>query len=420
MPKHIVVVGAGAAGMMAAITAAQNGAHVTVLEQNEKAGKKLYITGKGRCNITNACNTEDIFRNIISNKKFMYSAIYSFDNHAVMDFFSDQGLELKTERGNRVFPVSDKSSDVIRTLIRAMEHLGISVRYHCLVNDLLLSNGIITGVVVNRNEKIMADAVIFATGGLSYPVTGSDGKAMQLLKKYGHTITECSPALVPMNTLEDYVPKLQGLSLKNVTGRFYLENKPKKPVYEEFGEMLFTHFGVSGPIVLSASSYLAKYIGKTNIKLVIDLKPALSCEQLDDRILREFKDNCNRNFNNSLDSLLPKKMIPVIIEYAKIDPYKKVHEISKEERARLVHALKEFTVTIVSFRDYKEAIITQGGISVKEINPGTMESKLMDRLFICGEMIDVDALTGGFNLQIAWSSGYLAGMNAAIEIEQDG
>lgn len=410
MSRSVFVIGAGAAGMMAAISAAARGYNVTVFEKNEKPGKKLYITGKGRCNITNACDIEDLFQNIVTNKKFMYSSLYGFDNQAVIDFFEQHGLHTKVERGNRVFPVSDKSSDVISALRTAMQNAGVRVRYMTTVEDIIVEQDCVKGVILSDGKKEWADNVIFATGGLSYPVTGSDGRGMEILVRHGHGIKPTCPALVPMNVKEEFIKEMQGLSLKNVRGTFYLKSKPgKKPIYEEFGEMLFTHFGISGPIVLSASSFLAKYISKEEVMFKIDLKPALSFEQLDDRILREFEKNINRDFKNSLDDLLPKKMIPVMIAYCGIDPYKKVNVISKEERQNLVKALKEFTMTVVSFRGYNEAIITQGGIDVKEINPATMESKRMKHLFLAGELLDVDALTGGFNLQIAWSTGHLAG-----------
>lgn len=415
MTKNVIVIGAGAAGMMAAYTAASKGYSVTLYEKNEKPGKKIYITGKGRCNITNSCDTDELFNHIITNKKFMYSSIYSFDNHAVIDFFEKNHLKTKIERGNRVFPVSDKSSDVINTLVRAMQKQGVMVRYQANVKDIIVENDCVKGIVLSGGEKVFADNVIISSGGLSYPITGSDGSGIKILTNHGHSLKETTPALVPMNVCEEYIKELQGLSLKNVKGSFYSSSKPKKPLYEEFGEMLFTHFGISGPIVLSASSYLAKFFLKEKILLKIDLKPALSFQQLDDRILREFEKNINKNFNNSLDDLLPKKLIPIMIQYCGIDPYKRVNVISKEERQILVRAFKEFTMTISSLRGYNEAIITQGGIRVKEINPATMESKLIKHLFVAGEMLDVDALTGGFNLQIAWSTGHLAGDSVYIE-----
>lgn len=328
MSRSVFVIGAGAAGMMAAISAAARGYNVTVFEKNEKPGKKLYITGKGRCNITNACDIQDLFQNIVTNKKFMYSSLYGFDNQAVIDFFEQHGLHTKVERGNRVFPVTDKSSDVISALRTAMQNTGVRVRYMTTVEDIIVEQDCVKGVILSDGKKEWADNVIFATGGLSYPVTGSDGRGMEILARHGHGIKPTCPALVPMNVKEEFIKEMQGLSLKNVRGTFYLKSKPgKKPIYEEFGEMLFTHFGISGPIVLSASSFLAKYISKEEVMFRIDLKPALSFGQLDDRILREFEKNINRDFKNSLDDLLPKKMIPVMIAYCGIDPYKKVNVI---------------------------------------------------------------------------------------------
>lgn len=408
--SRIVVVGAGAAGMMAAISAAERGNEVTVYEKNEKAGKKIFITGKGRCNLTNASDIENILNNIVSNRKFMYSALYTFTNEDVMNMFQNEGMEVKIERGNRVFPLSDKSYDVIDTLKKAMQKRGVKVCYNTEVSDLIVEENEIKGIVVSDGNKVTADKVIMATGGVSYPVTGSDGKGIKLLEKYGHSISDLRPALVPMNVSEEYAKELQGLSLKNIEVSFYKTSKPsKKPIYREFGEMLFTHFGVSGPVILSASSMVGKYLSEEKLKLVIDLKPALSREQLDSRILREFESGVNKDFRNAISSLLPKKMLPVIIDYCKIDPYKKVNVISKEERERLVNSLKGFELTVTSLRGFAEAIITQGGIKVKEVNPATMESKLVKNLYIVGEMLDVDALTGGYNLQVAWSTGYLAG-----------
>ena len=328
MSQSVFVIGAGAAGMMAAVCAAARGYDVTVFEKNEKPGKKLYITGKGRCNITNACDIEDLFQNIVTNKKFMYSSLYGFDNQAVIDFFEQHGLHTKVERGNRVFPISDKSSDVISVLKTAMQKAGVRIRYMTNVEDIIVEQDCVKGVIFSNGKKEWTDNVILATGGLSYPVTGSDGMGMEILARHGHKIIPTRPALVPMNVKEEFIKEMQGLSLKNVRGAFYLKSKQgKKPVYEEFGEMLFTHFGISGPIVLSASSFLAKYISKEEVIFKIDLKPALSFGQLDDRILREFEKNRNRDFKNSLDDLLPKKMIPVMIAYCGIDPYKKLNRV---------------------------------------------------------------------------------------------
>lgn len=410
--SKVIVVGAGPAGMMAAIAAADDGHEVIIFEKNEKVGKKLFITGKGRCNVTNASDIEELFNNIVTNNKFMYSSLYTFTNDNVMEWFEKEGLKLKVERGNRVFPESDKSSDVINTLKRALKNRNVFVKYKTDVRDLIISDGKVEGIITDTGEKVFSDKVIIATGGVSYPVTGSDGYGMKLLEKYGHSVKKLTPALVPVNVKEEYAKELQGLSLKNIeVSVFRTAKSTKKPVYKEFGEMMFTHFGVTGPVILSASSKVGKYLSDEELKLIIDLKPALTVEQLDGRILREFEASVNKDFRNAIDSLLPKKMIPVIIDYCKIDPYKKVNVISKEERERFVRALKGFELTMTSLRGFNEAIITQGGINVKEINPGTMESKIIKDLYIVGEMIDVDALTGGYNLQVAWSTGYLAGKN---------
>ena len=407
--RKVIVIGAGAAGMMAAYSSALCGNKVTVFERNEKAGKKLFITGKGRCNITNDSDVETILNNIITNRKFMYSAIYSFSNEDVKAFFEENGLHLKVERGNRIFPVSDKSSDVINTLKKALRNENVEIEYNILVKDLVVEDNTVKGVVLKDGRKVYADKVIMATGGMSYPVTGSDGKGFDILRKYGHTITDLSPALVPMNVKEEFAKELQGLSLKNVDISFYRNEVDKKPVYEEFGEMLFTHFGISGPIVLSGSSVAGKYLKEGNLIARIDLKPALSKEQLDDRILREFTNGINKDIVNVMDNLLPKKLIPVMLDYCEIESHKKVNSISKEERNRMVEAFKGLKLTITSLRSFNEAIITQGGIKVKEVDPGTMESKIISNLYLAGEMLDVDALTGGYNLQIAWSTGFLAG-----------
>lgn len=408
--RKVIVIGAGAAGMMAAYSSALCGNKVTIFERNEKAGKKLFITGKGRCNITNDSDVETILNNIITNRKFMYSAIYSFSNEDVKAFFEENGLHLKVERGNRIFPVSDKSSDVINTLKKALRNENVEIEYNILVKDLVVEDNTVKGVVLKDGRKVYADKVIMATGGMSYPVTGSDGKGFDILRKYGHTITDLSPALVPMNVKEEFAKELQGLSLKNVDISFYRNEVDKKPVYEEFGEMLFTHFGISGPIVLSGSSVAGKYLKEGNLIARIDLKPALSNEQLDDRILREFTNGINKDIVNVMDNLLPKKLIPVMLDYCEIESHKKVNSISKEERNRMVEAFKGLKLTITSLRSFNEAIITQGGIKVKEVDPGTMESKIISNLYLAGEMLDVDALTGGYNLQIAWSTGRLAGM----------
>lgn len=402
--------------MMAAVAAARNGAKVTLLEQNEKTGKKVFITGKGRCNITNACENEKFFDNVISNGKFLYSAFYQMDNQAVIRFFEQAGCKCKEERGERIFPVTDHSSDVIAALNREMTKEQVEIDLHTKVKALLTEqteDGItVTGVLLTDGRTMYADKVIVATGGKSYEATGSTGDGYLFAQAVGHTVKEIKPALVPFTVKEEWCMKMQGLALKNVSVRLECG---KKKIYEGFGEMLFTHFGVSGPLILSASSYyVKKYLGQP-VTLSIDLKPALNREQLDKRILRDFEDNKNKQFKNSLDGLLPSKMIPVIIRLSGISPEKKVNEITREERGILVDLLKNMSMQITGTRDFKEAIITQGGVHVKEINPSTMESKLVKGLYFAGEVLDLDAVTGGFNLQIAWSTGYLAGISAAEE-----
>lgn len=405
--SKVIVVGGGAAGMMACHAASLCGHQVTLLEKNEKLGKKIYITGKGRCNLTNASDMEVIFANVMSNKKFLYSAFYTFDNNQVIDLFETNGMATKTERGNRVFPVSDHSSDVIATMARILKNDGVEVKLNTTVDRLIIKDNKACGVVVNKKE-IYADNVIVCTGGLSYPSTGSTGDGYRFAETAGHTVVECTPALVPFNIREEWVKALQGLSLKNTAITIY--DKDKK-LYSDFGEMLFTHFGVSGPMILSASGNIKADKFKNPLKLIIDLKPAMSEEQLDKRILRDFDENKNKQFRNSINKLLPSKLVPIIIELSGIDPDKKVNEISKEERLGFVHLLKNLTMTINGLRGWNEAIITKGGICVKNINPSTMESKLVRNLFFAGEVLDLDAMTGGYNLQIAWSTGYLAGLN---------
>lgn len=394
--------------MMAAITAARRGFKVTLVEKNEKLGKKLFITGKGRCNITNAGDTEDLFNSIVTNRKFMFSSFNGFSNYDTLGFFDELGLQIKIERGNRVFPESDHSSDVIGALNRELKRLSVDVRLNTEVKDIIVNGGKATGVVVKCSGKestIQADNVIVATGGNSYQSTGSTGDGYRFARKLGHSVTPILPALVPFNVAEDWESDLQGLSLKNVS---IVVLDGKQEIYSDFGEMLFTHFGVSGPLILSASSFAAKRIKEHPLKLIIDLKPALSQEQLDERILRDFDEEKNKAFKNSLDKLLPKKMIPVIVRLSDIDGNKKVNEITKQERQRLVSLIKGLGLTLTGLRGFNEAIITQGGINVREINPTTMESKLVKNLYFAGEVLDVDALTGGFNLQVAWSTGYAA------------
>ena len=410
--SNVIVVGGGAAGMMAAVFAARNGQNVQLLEKNEKLGKKLFITGKGRCNITNAADIEDLFTAVISNPKFLYSGFYSFTNQQGIDFFEELGVKTKIERGERVFPVSDHSSDVIAAFSRELKSLGVSVSLHTEVRELLCEQDKVCGVLLTNGKKMKADAVIVATGGISYPSTGSTGDGYRFAKETGHRVTELLPSLVPMEVRQWYAKELQGLSLRNIE---ICITDGKKKLYEEFGEMLFTHYGVTGPVILSASSVVGKTLRKKELTLHIDLKPALSEEQLDKRILREFDANHNKQYKNSIDSLFPAKLKPVMIELSEIEPEKKVNEITKEERQRLVHLIKDFTMTLTGLRSYNEAIITKGGVSVKEVDPGTMESKKMKGLYFAGEVLDLDAVTGGYNLQIAWSTGYLAGMNAGCD-----
>lgn len=406
--SKVLIVGGGAAGMFAAITAARKGHDVFVYEKNEKLGKKLFITGKGRCNLTNACDMETLFSSVISNSKFMYSSFYGYTNQDVIDFFGEIGLKTKVERGDRVFPLSDHSSDVIRCLEQEMKRLGVQVFLRTEIKSVEEENGHFNHIVLADGRKIKGDACIVATGGLSYPTTGSTGDGYRFAEKLGHTIKECMPALVPMEVKEPWITELQGLSLRNVDVTIY---DGKKKLYHEFGEMLFTHYGVSGPLMISASSYVGKKLSGKHLSLEIDLKPALSIEALDKRVLRDFEENQNKQFKNAIGKLFPAKLVPVMIELSGIDPEKKVNVISKEERNYFVHLIKHFSMTITGLRGYNEAIITKGGIKTKEIDPGTMESKLVKGLYFAGEVLDLDALTGGFNLQIAWSTGYAAGMS---------
>jgi len=424
MSKNIIVVGGGAAGMLAAYFAADAGNKVTLLEKNEKLGKKIYITGKGRCNLTNACDVEELFLNVKSNSKFLYSAFYGFDNSMVIDFFESHGMPVKVERGNRVFPVSDKSSDVIFALQRALKEKKVEVLLHTEVSKLCYEKITdakadeeatdkktelkITGVILKDGTKMDADAVIVATGGLSYHSTGSTGDGYKMAEDAGHTVTECTPSLVPFNVKEEWVKSLQGLSLKN-TG-LTIKNG-KKVLYEDFGEMMFTHFGVTGPMILSASAHIGAKLAKApngELSAYLDLKPALTREQLDARILREFEAGPNKQFKNVIGVLFPSSLTPVMLELGGIPAEKKIHDISREERQHFIDLIKAFPFTITGMGEFKEAIITRGGVSVKEINPGTMESKKISGLYFAGEVLDLDAVTGGYNLQIAWSTAYLA------------
>lgn len=401
----IIIIGGGAAGMFASVFLAEKGHQVHVFEKNEKLGKKLFITGKGRCNVTNDCDPETFFESVVSNPKFLYSAYYGCTSQDVMAFFSSMGVKLKTERGNRVFPVSDHSSDVIRALEQRMRTAGVKVHLHTEVKELLLEDGCAAGIRVADGAEISGDKVIVACGGFSYQATGSTGDGYRLAKEAGHTVTEILPALVPLEVREAYVSRMQGLALKNV--RFTVKGG-KKVLYDEFGELLFTHFGISGPLVLTASSKIAKRLKKKELQGYIDVKAALSGEQLDGRILRDFEENRNRQFKNSVGGLFPAKMEPVMLELSGIPLEKKVNEITREERQHFVSLIKEFPLTITGTRDFKEAIITQGGVKTGEIQPGTMESKKVRGLYFIGEVLDLDAVTGGFNLQIAWSTAFAA------------
>jgi hypothetical protein len=448
--SEIVIIGGGAAGMMAAIAAARNSIgesnNITILEKNEKLGKKLFITGKGRCNVTNACEVEKVFDNVMEHSKFLYSAIYGFDNKAVMDFFEEAGCRLKIERGQRVFPESDHSSDIIKVLEKEMERLKVRVLLNTEVkkidvspienddtdnNDKVLSDkksekksgkkklkytSQIRGVEIynKKTSYIKADKLIIATGGCSYVLTGSTGDGYRFARELGHSVVKTYPSLVPFSIKEKWCYELQGLSLRNVRASVEVDGSE---IYSDFGEMLFTHYGVSGPLILSASSFYVHHLEKEKdnsyngkeVKLYIDLKPALTHEQLDKRVLREFDENKNKQFKNVINSLFPTKLVPIMPSLAGINPDKKVNEVTKEERERFVNVIKHMELTITGIRDYNEAIITKGGIATNEISPSTMESKLVKNLYFAGEVIDLDALTGGFNLQIAWSTGYLAG-----------
>lgn len=403
--RKVLVVGGGAAGMFAAIFAAYNGNEVHLFEKNEKLGKKLFITGKGRCNITNASDMDTLFASVVTNSKFLYSGFHGYSNQDVIEFFERIGVPIKIERGNRVFPVSDHSSDVIAGLTRELRNLGVDIHLNTEVKK-IIGKEKFEYLELKNNTKVIGDACIVATGGFSYQTTGSTGDGYRFAKEMGHQVTEILPSLVPLVIKEEYVKELQGLSLRNVEATIY---DGKKKLFNDFGEMLFTHYGVSGPLMLSASSYIAKKVKEKELKLVIDLKPALSFEQLDQRVIRDFEENINKQFKNAIQKLFPSKLIPVMLAIGNIDPDKKVNLITKEERQQFVHLIKNFTLTIWGLRDFNEAIITRGGVKVKEINPSTMESKLVKGLYFAGEVLDLDALTGGFNLQIAWSTGYLAG-----------
>ncbi len=405
--SKVAIIGGGAAGMFGAVFAARRGHEVSVYEKNEKLGKKLFITGKGRCNITNACEMDELFASVLTNAKFLYSSFYGYTNEDVIRFFEDLGVKTKVERGNRVFPVSDHSSDVIKALEKEMKRLGVVVHLHCSVKTIKVEDGKFAGLVLMDGKSVQADACIVATGGLSYQTTGSTGDGYGFAKEMGHTVETPVPALVPMEVKEEFVKELQGLSLRNVRAQI---KDGKKVLCEDFGEMLFTHYGVSGPLMLSASSIVGKKLKEKELTLLIDLKPALSEEMLDARVLREFEENKNRQFKNAVTKLFPAKLTPVMVERSGILAEKKVNEISKEERKQFVYFIKHFSMTLTNLRGFNEAIITRGGVKVKEIDPGTMESKLVNGVYFAGEVLDLDALTGGFNLQIAWSTAYAAAM----------
>ena len=416
--SKVLIIGGGAAGMMAGVFAARNHHEVHILEKNEKLGKKVFITGKGRCNVANACDTEELFPAVMSNPKFLYSGFYSFGPQDVMNFFEEAGVPLKVERGNRVFPQSDHSSDIIRALERELKKAEAKVHLHTAVKEVVkeqitdpetgTEKEKITGVILTDGTFTEGDAVIVATGGFSYQSTGSTGDGYRFAKELGLKVTDISPSLVPLKTKEDYIPKLQGLSLKN-TG--LIIKNGKKVLYEDFGEMMFTHFGVTGPMILSASAHIGAKLAKApngELSAYLDLKPALTREQLDARILREFEAGQNKQFKNVIGVLFPSSMTPVMLELGGIPADKKIHDISREERQHFIDLIKAFPFTITGMGEFKEAIITKGGVSVKEINPGTMESKKISGLYFAGEVLDLDAVTGGYNLQIAWSTAYLA------------
>lgn len=406
--SKVLIVGGGASGMFAAIWAARNGHHVSIYEKNEKLGKKLFITGKGRCNLTNACDMETLFSSVVSNSRFLYSSFYGYTNQDLIRFFEEIGVRTKTERGDRVFPASDHSSDVIRGLKREMERLGVRIHLYSEVKRIETKDAGFDRLFLSDGKEVKGDACIVATGGLSYRTTGSTGDGYRFAERMGHRITPCIPSLVPIEVKEPWIQELMGLSLRNVEASVF---DGRKRLYQEFGEMLFTHYGVSGPLILSASSYIGKKLSEKELRLEIDLKPALDLETLDKRVLRDFEENQNKCFKNSIGKLFPAKMIPVMIELSGIDSEKRVNMISREERMRFVKLMKHFPMTLTGLRDYNEAIITKGGISTREIDPGTMESKLIKGVYFIGEVLDLDALTGGFNLQIAWSTAYAAGSN---------
>lgn len=413
--KNTVIIGGGPAGLMAAISSAKNGDKVTIIEKMNSCGKKLLITGKGRCNITNNAQMDKFMENTPTNPKFLYGVFNNFTNKDIIELLESEGVKTKVERGERVFPVSDRAQDVLEALLHILRKQNVQILTNTTAKRIITDDEKnVLGVELDDGKEIKADKIILATGGKSYPVTGSTGDGYKLAKDLGHTITKIEPSLVPLTSHDEACKELQGLSLRNVAIQLQICDKV---VYKDFGEMLFTHYGVSGPIVLSASSYLVKtknieqILKEGKVKLEIDLKPALSEEKLDSRILRDFEEQKNKQFKNSLDKLLPQKLIPVIIEKTNINENKKINEITKQERQRLINELKYFKISINGTRPIEEAIVTSGGVNVKEINPKTMESKLINGLYFAGEVIDVDCLTGGYNLQVAWSTGYTAGIS---------
>lgn len=408
MKADVLVIGGGPAGMIAAGTAAAYAEKVVLLEKNGRLGRKLMITGKGRCNLTNECSLDDFFAHIPRNPRFLQSALHRFTPQDAITFFEGLGLPLKTERGNRVFPKSDKAVDVVDTLVNYVKHSGVQLKLDSEVSELLIENGFLSGVLLENGEKIFANRVIVATGGKSYPLTGSTGDGYRFACQAGHTIIPPRPSLVPVETVEDWCGKVQGLSLKNVM-LSAVDLKRNKVIFSEQGELLFTHFGISGPLVLSLSAHLIDEPFQENYRLRIDLKPALDEQMLDARLLRDFSENTNKDFGNSLDRLLPKRLIPIIIRLSEIEPSVKVNQVTKEQRRRLCEILKALPLTPWRFRPIEEAVVTSGGVCVSELNPKTMESKLIPGLYFVGEVIDVDGYTGGFNLQIAYSTGYAAG-----------
>lgn len=406
--KKVIIIGAGAAGMMAAATAAERGLDVVLLEKQHRVGRKLLITGKGRCNITNACDIEELIENVPTNGKFLYSAFYTYTNDDVINMFNKLGVSTRVERGKRVFPESDKARDVVDALERQLKNKKVKLELNSEVSKIIVKNNKVEGVVLSNKKEIKCDSIIIATGGVSYPLTGSTGDGYRFAKSVGHTIIDTKPSLIGIEVQENFVSDLEKLSLRNVS--ITVLNSKNKKVYDDFGELEFTKYGLDGPIIKSASCRM-KDTSKENYKIVLDLKPALDEEKLDKRIIKDFTKYANKNFENSLDDLLPKKLIPIIIELSEIPRHLKVNQISKKQRLNLVHLLKNITFNVKRYRPIEEAIVTSGGIKVSEINSSTMESKIVKNLFFAGEIIDVDAYTGGFNLQIAYSTAYLAGTN---------